>query len=200
MRSLMGLLGRTERPANQQNQPFLSVNPQQQAQRAERQIRATQEAYDGQYNSENKRHGQGTLIRNNGHMYKGQWKHGKIHGVAGHFVNLKRVYHGQWEHSKAHGKGVHKFSNGDIYFGQFKEDEKDGLGRYVFKNGNEYYGQWKKDHMHGEGLFTRNCDTYQGQWESSKKHGTGIYENLITKEIYLQEHRHGEKIKSQRIF
>lgn len=196
----MGLLGRTERPSNQHNQPFLSVNPQQQAQRAERQIRATQETYDGQYNSENKRHGQGTLIRNSGHMYIGQWKNGKIHGVAGHFFNLERVYYGEWEESKAHGNGVHKFANGDKYVGQFKEDEKDGVGRYIYKNGNEYYGQWKNDKMDGEGLMTKTYDTYQGQWKDSKKHGRGIYEDLISQEIYTQVHRYGDKIKSQRIF
>ncbi len=123
MRAIINLLGRNERTSNQLNEPFLNVNPEQQAQRAERQIRVTTEKYQGQYNSENKMHGTGILSRNNGNMYMGQWEDGKLNGVAGHFFNLKRVYYGEWQHSKAHGNGVQKFPNGDKYAGQFKEDK-----------------------------------------------------------------------------
>jgi hypothetical protein len=82
------------------------------------------------------RHGRGTCVYTNNHMYEGIWANGKEHG---HGMLTDRhdelIYEGEFAEGKIHGRGFFYFSNGATYEGEFREGKRWGLGLYTSGNG-----------------------------------------------------------------
>lgn len=75
------------------------------------------QAYKGQRNSEDERHGFGKAILPNGDAYVGTYKNGKRHG-----------------------RGQYRFVNGAIYQGCYREGLRNGKGVMVYNDKSKYEG------------------------------------------------------------
>ncbi len=103
---------------------------------------------------------QGTIIYQDGSLYKGQIKEGYPHGLGiktgrfatdeGQFIDgfiscgirtssnaeaNKTVYEGEFSNNVCNGKGKLKFPNGEIHEGQWQDDEMVGIGKVIYPNG-----------------------------------------------------------------
>ena len=93
--------------------------------------------YDGEWNSDNQRDGNGILVVN-GSILEGFWREGKLNGKA------RQIY-----------------ADGAMFVGEHKEDIKQGYGQYHYISGDRYEGLWSAGHPHGKGLYTwANGQTY----------------------------------------
>ena len=116
--------------------------------------------YEGELNSEGKKHGQG--------IYR--WPNG-------------RTYVGEWCDNQMQGEGVESWPNGSRYEGQFKGNKRHGQGTFTWADGRQYVGEYRHDARHGFGVCTSPKGyRYEGEWVNGKKHGRGI-------EIYPDGHR-----------
>ena len=98
--------------------------------------------YIGLY-KDGKRHGQGTLVLEDGSIYVGEFKNGMFNG-----------------------QGTFTYYNGDKYIGNHKDDNKHGQGTYTFANGEKQIGEWKEDRLNGQG--TAHSQMAQDTTENSK--------------------------------
>lgn len=62
------------------------------------------------------------------------------------------IYMGQWKDGKMHGRGMMKWSDGATYEGEWNEGRRSGFGIYTWKSGTRYMGQWKDNRKHGYGI------------------------------------------------
>eukprot|EP01034_Spumella_vulgaris_P022764 gene22764-28925_t len=70
--------------------------------------------YTGHFEND-KRHGDGEMIYNNGDRYSGQWKHNKLNGQGiMRYANSSR-YQGSWKDGKRHGVGQFRDLHGTDY-------------------------------------------------------------------------------------
>ena len=74
--------------------------------------------YEGDLNSEGKKHGQGTY----------RWPNG-------------RTYVGEWCENRMHGEGLETWPNGSSYQGHFKENKRHGHGIFTWPDGRQYIGR-----------------------------------------------------------
>jgi hypothetical protein len=81
-------------------------------------------AYEGELNSEGKKHGHG--------MYR--WSNG-------------RTYIGEWYDNQMHGEGVESWPNGSRYQGQFKANKRHGQGTFIWADGRQYVGRYENRRM-----------------------------------------------------
>ena len=132
--------------------------------------------YEGDW-KDNKKHGKGKLISNNGTttlVYEGDYQNDKIHGKGKIKYRNDEVYEGEWEHGKMQGKGKSILPNGNVYEGDFVDGKQHGKGKYTFADGSVYDGYYENGKMHGKGTFTyADGQVYEGDWEESKRHGKG---------------------------
>ncbi len=140
-------------------------------------------------------------IKENGILYIGLFKNGKLNGKGiqyikdennnliiykGDFIDgLKNgegieeneygKYEGHYENDKKKGKGKFYFNKGDYYEGDFNDDNFNGKGHFIWKkNGNEYIGEYINGIMNGEGLYKWNDKQYyKGQYKNGIKEGKG---------------------------
>ncbi|MDC0134802.1 hypothetical protein OAI36_01980, partial [Alphaproteobacteria bacterium] len=125
--------------------------------------------YTGYFKND-KRHGKGSYIFNNGHKYVGQWKNGQQNGNGIFTYKSGTQLNGKFYN------GVPSFGteiyvdkwSGDKYIGNFKNWEREGQGTYLYKNGDKHVGQWKNGKKHGYGIFTTRNKTKKGTWENGK--------------------------------
>ena len=124
--------------------------------------------YEGELNSEGKKHGQG--------MYR--WPNG-------------RTYVGEWCDNQMHGEGVESWPNGSRYRGQFRANRRQGHGTFTWPDRRQYTGrifyhrrsrisfsssgEYHNDLRSGYGVCTYpNGYRYEGEWVKGKKQGRGI--------------------------
>ena len=115
----------------------------------------------------------GTYKTENGYIYIGQFKDGKIlEGTATYPGEAK--YIGQFKDNKPHGQGTFVYSDGSKYNGEWKDGKSHGNGTKIWKNGSKYVGQYQDDKAHGKGTFTYpDGSKYVGQFKDGKRHGEG---------------------------
>lgn len=85
--------------------------------------------YYGQINSENKKHGIGTLLYDNNFYYLGMFENDAMTGI-----------------------GISGNPNVVRYMGEHKDGSRDGRGILYMADGREYGGTWRENRMHGRGL------------------------------------------------
>ena len=84
--------------------------------------------YAGEWTSDGRRHGRGTLTWPDGARYDGYF-------VDNYQEGLGRIIH----------------SDGDVYVGYWKKDRSYGMGTYTHMDGAYYEGFWVDDKHHGYG-------------------------------------------------
>ncbi|XP_065840479.1 radial spoke head 10 homolog B-like [Oscarella lobularis] len=92
------------------------------------------------------------------------------------------VYRGEFKNGVMHGKGIYIWSDGVQYEGDFEDSTVTGEGTYIWSDGSKYVGHVVNGIRHGYGAFycsTRPPSIYEGQWEDGRRHGRG--------EIYFDE-------------
>lgn len=130
--------------------------------------------YDGERNTFNRFHGQGTYTYGNGKVYSGIWRDGRRHGQGTQTWPNGDKYVGTWSESRAHGKGVKTWANGDRYDGNWIGGKSSGTGHFVWSNGDDYTGGFLKGKRSGLGIFkSKSLGVYQGEWKADKKQGKG---------------------------
>ena len=103
----------------------------------------------------NCQNGQGTLFMNDGSMYQGEWKNGKMDGQEGTFTYADRAkYQGGFKNGEKDGQGTFIWAHGEVYHGEYKKGKMDGHGTYTWANGNTYQGGFKNGEMDGQGTLT----------------------------------------------
>jgi hypothetical protein len=155
--------------------------------------------YQGEVNINNKRHGYGILLRNDGSKFEGYWRNDIFNGW-GRFIDYDgTLIESNFINGKANGKGMKKYINNVIYIGdfidnlkegngkeetkehlyegEFKQDKKNGNGKLIYKLLNDIYeGEIKDNCITGVGFYTwKNKDTYKGTFLNGKMHGKGYY-------------------------
>ena len=133
------------------------------------------QTYEGETNTGGKRHGQGTCVYQNKHVYEGQWKDHKEHGNGFTLNENGEVMHdGEYQEGRVHGKGTYFFDNGDKYVGDFNQAMRHGRGCYTEADSSTYEGEWRDDLKHGTGTFVApDNSTYTGGWIKDLRHGRG---------------------------
>lgn len=69
--------------------------------------------------------GKGTILHENGNIYEGEWREGKMHGQGTFYEKKSHFYYsGQWEANRLVGKGKVKYSKRHYYEGDFVNSKK----------------------------------------------------------------------------
>ncbi|MBO4364823.1 MAG: TIR domain-containing protein [Eggerthellaceae bacterium] len=156
--------------------------------------------YEGEFDAEGKRSGQGTLRSAIGEVYEGEWLHDCRHGHGRSAEKSGWVYDGDWEDDARSGWGVLTSPAGYRYEGEWKKNKRNGLGTVVYppsdqresakgnfysdalqgfgvvcyRDGRIYEGNWSKDEQSGYGTMTwPDGWVYEGNWKSNEPHGRG---------------------------
>ncbi len=111
--------------------------------------------YRGDFDSHKKRHGYGTLMKENrAVIYKGYWMNNNRHGYGRSFDKNTGIYSGYWKNGKKHGDiGVYETKGGAKYVGSWYEDKREGWGILTFPDKSVYEGYWQNDMMNGKGTI-----------------------------------------------
>ena len=78
--------------------------------------------YDGDWQND-KKHGQGTFAKFNGHKYTGEWKENQRHGEGTEQLPDETVFKATWVNGLKEGKGTVKPKDGEVSGVVFKEDK-----------------------------------------------------------------------------
>ena len=141
-----------------------------------------------------KRHGQGTMIYENGawyaggwkygakdglgimklsdgSIYIGSWKQGQMHGIGKFFKSNSEVYYsGEWENGKRHGFGVAMLSDGGKYSGYWTHGKRTGTGEINYPHGLTLFGTWRDDNLDGFGIkYIEDKVLYVGNWKNGEQ-------------------------------
>ncbi len=98
-----------------------------------------------------KREGLGTLVLQNGDVYRGNWRNDRKSGHGIYFFADGTRYNGSWSNDAMNGQGSLLFQDGSSYFGEFKNGTITGLGTFTYRDGAIYSGEWNDGKWHGEG-------------------------------------------------
>jgi hypothetical protein len=142
------------------------------------------------YGSNNKRNGfgkQSYFFSNE--IYEGNFVNDKRHGNGKLIENNGDTYDGNFENDKKHGFGILISPNYFKYEGGFENDKISGNGKFIwFTNGNMYEGGFINGKQYGNGKYTlSNGDFYEGYFNGSIKNGIFILKTLngdIYEEMY----------------
>lgn len=118
----------------------------------------------------------GVLKFDNGDVYEGELKDGKMNGRGVYRFAYGDVLEGEWEDGKINGHGVIKSANDDVYEGEYKDDKRNGHWVFRFADGGVVIEQEFKDgKMNGHGVC-RFADgaVYEGEWRDGKRTDTGV--------------------------
>lgn len=114
------------------------------------------------------KHGHGTL-RSAGSTYNGQFEHDRKHGQGTLLWNDGRCYSGQFEQGKFHGVAVMTWPDGRTFDGQYARDRKHGEGIFSWSDGRRYQGQWVCGKRQGVGVYTNaKSITRRGWWQNDR--------------------------------
>ena len=134
--------------------------------------------YIGEWNNDNKRHGRGVFIGNNGDVYEGSWVEGEKHGQGRQAWADGHVYEGEWKNQLRHGFGKLTGTGGDVYTGEYCMNKQQGFGYYQWApsaSSQFYVGEWANGQTNGIGAyFWRDGSIYAGYRKNHKKHGKAV--------------------------
>ena len=131
------------------------------------------EVYFGDINNEEKKHGFGKLITPT-KMRIGNWKNDKFHGWGREVRNDGKIYEGKFVNDTLNGKGIYK-DGGIFYVGDFKSYNKNGKGE-IFTSSYHYVGNFNNDNMDGKGrIEIYDEGIYEGNFNNGKMDGYGLY-------------------------
>jgi len=88
-----------------------------------------EDAYVGDKNEKNERHGKGKMTYADGDVYEGEWKNNKKSGNGKMTFKNNSSYEGKWKSDNINGFGVYKYYNGDVYEGLFVDGNRNGEGK-----------------------------------------------------------------------
>ena len=136
------------------------------------------------YFKQNLFHGLGILEKENGWIYKGEFRDNVSNGF-GIEISDAGKYEGFWLNGRYHGYGEFYYTNKNKdgttgknleYKGCYFNGIRDGIGIISFEDGGRYFGSFKKNKMNGVGLFEwKQGHKYYGTWKSDKMNGKGKY-------------------------
>ncbi len=130
--------------------------------------------YEGDRNTFNRFHGQGTYTYGNGKVYSGEWRDGRRDGKGEQTWANGDHYVGDWSGNRTHGKGVKTWKSGDRYEGEWIGGKPSGTGHFTWANSDEYTGGFLKAKREGMGVFkSKKQGVYQGEWKADKRQGKG---------------------------
>jgi hypothetical protein len=97
------------------------------------------------------REGRGTLVLENGDVYRGNWRNDKKSGHGIYFFADGTKYNGSWDNNAMNGQGSLLFPDGSSYYGEFKTGAITGVGTFTYKDGAVYSGEWSDGKWDGKG-------------------------------------------------
>ena len=175
------------------------------------------EIYEGEINSNNKKHGNG-ILTNPYYVLKGTWREDEFTGWGIKCMRNGDTFEGKFINGDLNGKGIYK--NGKIYYkGDFIKNERNGIGdlttenyHYIgefknnkfegkgeidfFEDGQKYEGTFSDNKINGKGTYKwKNGDVYEGEMKDGKKHGFGKYtfsDGKIYEGDYVNDIRKGK--------
>ena len=175
------------------------------------------EVYYGDINNEEQKHGFGKLITPI-LMRIGNWKNDKFHGWGKEIRNDGKIYEGKFVNDMLNGKGIfkdggifyvgnfngyNKHGKGEIftssyhYIGNFNNNNMDGKGRIEIYDEGIYEGNFNNGKMDGYGLYKfKNGDFYEGEMKNGKMDGIGKL-TLANGTIYEGNFQDGEFIEKE---
>jgi hypothetical protein len=106
-------------------------------------ISGLQFSYHGQTNAALEPHGKGDMLFENGDVYRGHWRKGKLHGFGVVEFSNRKKYVGAFQNGKQHGFGKFTWHDGEFYEGEWKFGFFDGRGIYGTPDGVEIYCEFK---------------------------------------------------------
>ena len=144
------------------------------------------ERYDGQFDRNGERSGQGMLfLKTEGFqkterlVYSGSFKGGLIHGYGVSYWrdSDRHRYAGRFRAGLMHGRGVEFDIKGDrIYQGTFRQGKREGRGEEFMDGKRVYKGQFADNLRHGFGFSDfGEGGVYLGRFEHGVMSGIGIY-------------------------
>ena len=131
------------------------------------------EVYYGDINNEEQKHGFGQLITLT-FLKIGNWKNDKFHGWGREVRNDGKIYEGKFVNDILNGKGILK-DGGIFYVGGFKRYNKNGKGE-IFTSSYHYIGNFINDNMDGKGrIEIYDEGIYEGNFNNGKMDGYGLF-------------------------
>ena len=130
--------------------------------------------FTGEFGSvSGQRHGKGfSKVYKNGSYdatYFGEFKDDKAHGKGTFIYQDGSKYFGEFVNGKQNGQGTYTWADGDKYVGEYKDHKAHGQGTYTWADGRQYVGEYKDDKRHGQGTYTEIDGTVTKQiWENGK--------------------------------
>ncbi|XP_031691132.1 radial spoke head 10 homolog B isoform X8 [Oncorhynchus kisutch] len=123
--------------------------------------------YEGEKHRE-QLHGEGVAYFQGGHVYKGMFSVGVMHG------------HGLYTWAdgvKYEGTIYYNQEATSWYEGELVNNNREGWGVRCYPSGNLYEGQWRNNVRHGEGRmrWLQLGQQYSGIWENGVQHGQGTH-------------------------
>ncbi|TNV81531.1 hypothetical protein FGO68_gene13352 [Halteria grandinella] len=141
------------------------------------------------------------IVDNKWYKYEGTLDHyyaltgtGSMHREDGH------QYYGEFKQGHYHGQGHYKWPSGNSYDGEFQNDNMHGQGKFNWPNGDSYDGAWENDNKHGQGRLTYANGEYEdGQFENDKLIGVSKYYSKEGKLIYHRTWEDGKLVKTESV-
>lgn len=78
------------------------------------------------------------------HIYEGEWMQDKKHGKGREVMEDGCVYEGEYKDGVRHGEGKYTFEDGSVYQGYWLDNMMEGYGDYKFASGRVYEGEFHK--------------------------------------------------------
>ena len=117
--------------------------------------------------------GASAVATNNEQPNKNVWigeldDQGQCQGVGTVFMENGDVYTGSMKNGKMSGIGQYKWVDGQVYQGEYVDGVENGKGKATYPSGNTYVGDFLDRHFHGKGHFVwSNGQTYRGEWQNN---------------------------------
>ncbi|TRZ04497.1 hypothetical protein DNTS_027560, partial [Danionella cerebrum] len=122
-------------------------------------------------------HGEGVAYFRDGHVYKGSFFHGLLHGFGEYIWSdgLKYQLVIITDEDGAENKDRHQKELQNVQ-GEFKMNVPMGTGTYTWLDGSTYEGEVKQGLRHGFGTHkcAKTLAVYRGQWYLGKRQGKGL--------------------------
>ena len=122
-----------------------------------------------------------------GDVYDGEWNSdGRKHGFGKLNLSDGTTYSGKFENGFCSGHGVMQFENGDVYEGEFANGKYGGHGVFTRSDGMKYEGQFKNGLVEGLGLITFPDGSHGRPRQEGDFFGTELLERRKATEAILK--------------
>jgi len=136
--------------------------------------------------------GQGTMIYDTGHKFRGHFLDGMRHGKGFMEMPGARTLEGVWEYNEIK-EGTYTYSDGSQYIGQWQFRERNGQGTLIYADGRKYVGGFKSGRRHGKGtLYYPDGRVYVGDFQDGERTGQGTMTYPDGRK-YIGEFKDGER-------